>query len=118
MESSLADFDYTEGASLEKVTVSWKVDVGKANYDNFKFNKCTPKTKRDPAKGSMSNPSQSGKKVTFDFKFTELHFAEEENVATGNAHFKLYLNVDTDGDKVVDSRAGFGVNLHVEDPQS
>ncbi len=49
--------------------------------------------------------------------FTDLHLDKDRNVEIGNAHFKLYLLVDEDGNDTLETEAGFGVNVHVEDPQ-
>lgn len=54
--------------------------------------------------------------ATIEVTFTDLHWSEEAQADIGNAHFKLHLLVDEDGDGQVETTAGFGVNLHVEDP--
>ncbi len=65
----------------------------------------------------MTCISQTGTEVTVDFAFTELHLDINRACEIGNAHFKLFLMVDTTGDGSPDTMAGFGVNVHVEDPQ-
>jgi hypothetical protein len=50
------------------------------------------------------------------FRFTQLHCDKKRNVDIGNAHFSLLLYIDKDGDGTLESTAGYGVNLHAEDP--
>jgi len=119
-DSSFADFDYTLGDTIH-MTVNWTVDAGAATYQSFVLKRYTPRSKKDPATGTtpvVLYPGSNGaNSVDVAFKFTGLHFDKKRNVEIGNAHFKLYLMIDTDGDGAVDSRAGYGVNVHVEDPQ-
>lgn len=115
-DSSFQDMDYTLGDTIT-MTVTWTVDAGVATYDSFGLRgpKFTPKGK-DPATGTEPTVSQSGNTVTVTFSFTDLHLDRERNVEIGNAKFKLYLWVDEDGNSVVETLAGYGVNIHVEDP--
>lgn len=115
-DSSFQDMDYTLGDTVT-FTANWDVDAGAAEYDGFTLKKVTPKSRRDPAEGWMGDVSQDGNSVTVEFTFTGLHLDRVRDVEIGNAHFKLYLMIDKDGDGEVESRAGYGVNLHVEDPQ-
>jgi len=116
-DSSFADLDYNLGDTIT-MTVNWDVDAGVATYDSFVVKRFTPRSKKDPAAGALlSTPNQSGTEVTVEFNFDELHFDKKRNVEIGNAHFKLYLMVDSDGDGEVDELEGYGVNVHVEDPQ-
>lgn len=137
-ESSFADFKYAEGTPIT-MTVNWTVDAGAAAFDSFALKHFTPKSKKDPADGTVlsicgptsatvvcksndttcipcSTPPEG--QVIVDFAFAELHLDKERDCAIGNAHFKLFLWVDKDGNGTTDSLAGFGVNVHVEDPQT
>jgi len=126
-DSSFADFDYTCG-SVITMTVNWTVDAGAAEFAGFalKENKkgkggFTPRSKKDPATGEVSGVTYPGangaNSVDVSFRFTGLHLDKRRSVDVGNAHFKLYLNIDTDGDETPDSVVGYGVNVHVEDPE-
>lgn len=90
----------------------------------------TPRSKKDPADGVLLEPRMIDDSdddddedgifegaVEVPFYFTELHSCPRRNVEMGNAHFKLYLNVDMDGDGEPDKVMSYGVNVHVEDPQ-
>ena len=77
----------------------------------------TPRSKKDPADGELISVNPNGDSVTVEFKFTELHLCPRRKVEMGNAHFKLYLDVDMDGDGEPDKVVSYGVNVHVEDPQ-
>jgi len=134
-DSSFADFSYTLSETIT-MTVTWIV-TGTAEYDSFDLrcpgnsstnldvnmkdkrecNSFTPRSKKDPANGELLSVNPNGNSVTVEFRFTELHSCSERNVEMGNAHFKLYLNVDTDGDGEPDKVVGYGVNVHVEDPR-
>jgi len=115
-DSAFQDLDYTVGDTLT-FTVHWDVLSGTAQYAGFVLKRVTPRSKRDPAVGTLGAVTHSGNSATVNFTFSELHLDKRRNVEVGTAHLKLYLMIDTDGDGVVDSRAGYGVNLHVEDPQ-
>lgn len=118
-DSSWHDFDYTRGNAIT-MEVTWAVDAGVAVYRGFDLKRFTPKSKKDPANGQLLSvtPDPSGaNKVVVQFKFTDLHLDKTRNVDIGNAHFKLLLWIDKDGDGVVESVVGYGVNVHVEDPQ-
>jgi len=115
-DSSFQDLNYSLGDAIT-MTVNWTVDAGTATYDSFALKGFTPKSQKDPADGQVLSISQSGNSVTVEFKFTDLHLDRVRNVEVGNAHFKLYLWIDQDGDGAVDTLAGYGVNVHVEDPQ-
>ncbi|MFQ5884564.1 MAG: hypothetical protein ACE5IO_05625 [Thermoplasmata archaeon] len=116
-DSSFQDPDYTLGDVLS-ITVTWDVLSGYAEYDSFdlKGKGFTPVPKKDPATGELVTVVQSGNSVSFDIRFDELHWDEVRQVDIGNAHLKLYLMVDEDGDGSAELLAGFGVNIHVEDP--
>lgn len=116
-ESSFEDLDYSVGDMIT-LTVNWTVDEGAAEFNEFTLRRYTPKSKMDPAVGT--DPVGAGltdNSVTVTFWFSELHLDEDRLVDIGNGHFMLYLNVDEDGDGTPETRAGFGVNIHVEDPQ-
>jgi len=118
-ESSFADLDYTLGDTLT-VTINWTVDSGAASYDRFVLRGDTPTSKKDPAaitNDVVTYPGANGPtSVDVSFTFAELHLNAERNVEIGNGHFKLYLRVDADGDGRPETLAGYGVNVHVEDP--
>jgi hypothetical protein len=123
-DSSFQDPDYILGSTIT-FTVNWSVDDGAADYNDFSL-KVNPQGKggftprgKDPATGTTPVvTAQSGNSVTVQFKFTGLHLDKERDVEIGNAHFMLYLNIDKIGDDgVLDSVVGYGVNVHVEDPQ-
>lgn len=119
-DSSFADFDYILDDTIS-MTVDWAVDAGAATYAGFELKSYTPKFKEDPALGTapvVAYPGTNGdNSVDVSFRFTELHLCKDRNVEVGVAHFTLKLNVDTDGDGIWDSVAGYEVNVHVEDPQ-
>jgi len=115
-DSSFQDLNYSLGDTIT-MTVNWAVDQGAATYDSFALKRFTPKSQKDPADGQIINVSQSDNAVTIQFKFTDLHLDAVRNVEVGNAHFKLYLWIDQDGDGATETLAGYGVNVHVEDPQ-
>ncbi|MFQ5898236.1 MAG: hypothetical protein ACE5JN_08310, partial [Candidatus Methylomirabilia bacterium] len=98
-------------------TVNWSVDAGAAAYDSFKLKRFTPKSKKDPAGGDVFSATGSANSVTVSFRFTDLHLDKKRDVEIGNAHFKLYLWIDKDGNGTTETLAGYGVNVHVEDPQ-
>ena len=92
----------------------------------------TPRSKKDPANGELdkeateviddSDDDDDGDgtyegAVVVQFNFTDLHSCPRREVEMGNAHFKLYLDVDMDGDGELDKVVSYGVNVHVEDPQ-
>ena len=123
-DSSFEDLDYTLGDTIN-LTVTWSVSAGAASFVGFelKGKGYTPISKRNPRKGSDPADgtvpvilSSSDGSVDVSFSFTDLHFSEEEGIEIGNAHFKLILLLDTDNDNSPDTPAGFGVNVHVEDP--
>lgn len=123
-DSSFEDLNYNRGDEIV-MTVTWRVDAGRATFHGFALRgpQFTPKGP-DPARGELlevtllhdSNGPGTEGAVEVVFRFTELHLDRERNVEVGNAHFSLLLNVDTDGDGVLDDVAGHGVNVHVEDP--
>ena len=122
-DSSFHDLTYSS-PRLITVTVNWNVDNGTATYADLLLNSFSPKSKKDPANGIMAtpavnsnNPDGSGE-VTFQFRFTELHYDIERDTYIGNAHFQLMLNVDKNGDGSPDRVVGFGVNVHVEGVES
>lgn len=115
-DSSFQDLSYTLGDTVN-LTVNWTVMSGAATYDRFEFKKVTPRPRKDPAQGAMLSATQSGNSVTVQFKFTDMHLDKRRSVDIGNAHLKLYLWVDTDGNGLTDTLVGYGVNLHAEDPQ-
>jgi len=116
-EASFEDLDYTLGNPIV-LTVNWIVVEGSATYDSFVLRSYTPKTKIDPAIGTDPVVAGNGDtSVTFEFLFSDLHYDEDYLVDIGNGHFKFFLMVDEDGDGTPETRAGFGVNIHVEDPQ-
>lgn len=119
-ESSFHDLGYTLDDTVT-MTVDWVVDAGAASYGSFVLKHYTPKSKKDPAAGTpleVTYPGSSGaNSVDVSFEFIKLHLDKERNVDIGNAHLKLWLDVDQDGDGVPETLAGFGVNVHVEDPR-
>lgn len=119
-DSSLADFNYTCNGDIN-MTVNWTVEDGAASYMGFKLKRFTPRSKKDPATGTtpgITYPGSNGaNSVDVSFSFTGLHQDKRRKVDIGNAHFKMYLNIDKNGDGVLDSVAGYGVNVHVEDPK-
>jgi hypothetical protein len=124
-DSSFQDLDYSVGDSVN-MTVNWCVDAGVATFNGFerRGRGFTPTSKKDPVTGtdptigtvSDSSGASTCGSVPVTFQFTDLHFDEEGELEIGNAHFKLKLNVDSDGDGTTDKVASFGVNVHVEDP--
>lgn len=118
--SGFLDDDYTIGAVIV-VTVSWSATGGAVEYDRVALRRYTPKAKGDPAIGTepaITYPGSGGaNSVDISFAFVDMHLDEDNSVQIGNGHFKLYLQVDEDGDGTTDSVAGFGVNIHAEDPQ-
>ncbi|RMF94451.1 MAG: hypothetical protein D6736_00015 [Nitrospinota bacterium] len=128
-DSSFADFDYTLGEAII-LHVDWTVDAGAALFSGVELKRFTPRSKKDPAEGTMDSVTLIDDSddddnddgiyegtVEIELTFTALHLDKRRNVEIGNAHLKLYLAIDTDGDGEVDSVAGYGVNVHVEDPQ-
>jgi len=115
--SSFEDLDYTLGETVQ-VVVNWDVLAGAAQYEDFglKGKGFTPVSLQEPVDGEVLSIAQSGNTVTVEFRFTDLHWDAERLVDIGNAHFKLYLMVDSNGDGLVDTLTGYGVNVHVEDP--
>lgn len=115
--SSFEDVDYTVGDTVQ-VVVTWDVLAGVAQYEDFglKGKGFTPVSLQDPVGGDVLSIYPSGKTVTIEFRFTDLHWNDEGLVDIGNAHFKLYLMVDSNGDGLIDTLTGYGVNVHVEDP--
>ena len=79
----------------------------------------TPRSRRDPVDGTIVTEAvkNDDDSITIEFKFTDLHLCPWRNAEIGNAHFKLYLNVDMDGDGDMDKVVSYGVNVHVEEPQ-
>jgi len=135
-DSRFADLDYTLGETVT-MTMTWNVDAGAAEYVDFGL-RCpdnngsnspgkgsgrgcinfTPRSKRDPVSGEVTQITKNdGNSVTVELEFTDLHLDPLRNVEMGNAHFKLYLNVDMDGDGEPDKVASYGVNVLVEEPQ-
>ncbi|MFQ6015245.1 MAG: hypothetical protein ACE5NP_07370 [Anaerolineae bacterium] len=119
-DSSFADFDYTRGHTIN-MTVNWTVDAGAAEYLGFRLKRYTPRSRKDPASGTtptVTYPGSNGaNSVDVSFAFTDLHLDKRRRVDIGNAHFKLYLTVDENGDGIPETVVGYGVNVHVEDPQ-
>lgn len=117
--SEFEDLDYTLGAQIV-LTVTW-TSSGVVEYDDVRFRSYTPKAKNDPALGTdptFSYPGSDGaNSVDVTFQFVDMHSDDGRGVAIGNGHFKLYLMVDEDGDGEIDAKAGFGFNIHAEDPQ-
>lgn len=119
-ESGFEDLDYTLGDPIV-MTVSWTVDEGLASYNDAVLRHYTPKSKNSPAVGdepTFAYPGSAGdNSVDITFSFTELHSGKNADVAIGNGHFTILLDVDEDGDGVVETTARFGTNIHVEDPE-
>jgi hypothetical protein len=138
-DSSFQDLGYTLGNTID-MTVTWTVEpppdattpAGRAEFVGFELRRgstdasksFTPKSKKDPALGTLSVGAESedattGGSVPVQLTFTKLHLDQEPDpdVDIGNAKLKLYLMVDTDGSGAVDTLVGYGVNVHVEDPQ-
>jgi hypothetical protein len=115
-DSSFQDLEYTKGTDIS-LKVTWTVEAGAAEYNSFTFKRATPKSKKDPALVELIGITyEDDTSVVVTFKFTELHWDAERQVDIGNAHFKLYLMVDENGDGNVETLAAYGVNVHVEDP--
>ncbi len=114
-DSSFLDDNYTLGDEIT-MTVNWTVDTGAAVYDDFELKRFTPKG-RDPAGGFIISTTPDSTSVVVVFTFDELHLDRTRNVLIGNAHFKLILEIDKVGDPATESLVGYGVNVHVEDPQ-
>ncbi len=109
-DSSFVETEYTVGQPLT-VDVDWHVDAGSASFHSFgaKRNTWTPKKDVDGTwSTSGTNP------VTLTVTFNKLHYDARRQCLIGNGHFKLYLNIDKDGDGSEESVAGYGVNVHVE----
>ena len=116
-DSSFHDMDYTLG-NVINVVIDWDVDLGAATYDGFALRRYTPKSKKDPADGTPLTVTYSGgNSVSVSFSFNKLHYDQIRNVEVGNAHLKLFLMIDENGDGNPETRVGYGVNVHVEDPQ-
>ena len=124
-DSSFEDLNYTVGEPIA-MSVHWTVDMGFGEFSDFDLRgpEFTPKGP-DPADGSLDSivlvadtgeASPAEGRVDVEFRFTELHCDEPRDVEIGNAHFSLFLNIDTDGDGSPDRVVGYGVNVHVEEP--
>ena len=124
-DSSFEDLDYTIGETIE-MNVHWTVDMGFGAFSDFALRgpEFTPKGP-DPASGRLlradlvtdtgaASPDQG--QVDVELVFDELHCDDSRDAEIGNAHFSLFLDIDTDGDGAPDSEVGYGVNLHVEEP--
>lgn len=116
--SSFKDSDYTLESAIS-ITVEWDVTTGMAEFDNFdlKGKGFTPSSKKDPAFRSWVMIGQGDRWIEIGVTFDGLHWSEEELADIGNAHFKLWMMIAENGDGDVETLAGFGVNLHVEDPR-
>ena len=115
-DSSFEDLAY-QIDNPTTMSVDWSIDAGDASYYDFTLKNVTPKKKSDPA-GAVLGTVIGGDPVSVSVTFDQLHL-NNDNVDMGNAHFKLWLMVDTtagDGDNP-DTVVSFGVNLHVEEPQ-
>jgi len=114
------DPDYTLGDTIT-LTATWTVDEGVAEYVSFDFGSITftPRSRQDPVSGEIVTPAfkNDDNSVTIKFLFSDLHLCPVRNAEVGNAHFTLYLDIDMDGDGVVDTVMGYGVNVLVEEPQ-
>jgi len=107
-DSSFVETEYAGGAIT--VDVDWQVNAGSASFNSFEGKKkiWTPKGVNGTWSVQGSNP------VQLTVMFTKLHYDAKRQCNIGNAHFKMYLNIDKDGDGVEESMAGYGVNVHVE----
>jgi len=114
------DSDYTLGDTIT-LTATWTVDEGAAQYVSFDFGSVsfTPRSRQDPIDGEIVTPAvkNDDNSITIEFLFSDLHLCPVRNAEVGNAHFTLYLDIDMDGDGVVDTVMGYGVNVRVEEPQ-
>ena len=114
------DPDYTLGDTVT-LTATWTVDEGVAEYVDFDLGSIsfTPRSRQDPVNGAIVTPivENDDNSVTVEFLFSDLHLCPVRNVEMGNAHFNLYLDIDMDGDGLVDTMMGYGVNVLVEEPQ-
>ena len=113
------DPDYTLGDTIT-LTATWTVE-GVAEYVDFDFGSIsfTPMSKQDPALGEIVTTAvkNDDNSITIEFLFSDLHLCPVRNAEVGNAHFTLYLDIDMDGDGVVDTEMGYGVNVRVEQPR-
>lgn len=110
-DSSFVETEYTLGQPLT-VYVDWQVDAGSASFNGFEAKKkvwTPPKDVKGGWAAAGTNP------VALTVTFTELHYDAKRQCLIGNGHFKLYLNIDQDGNGSQESIAGYGVNVHVED---
>ncbi len=109
-DSSFVETAYTKDQPL-KVDVNWKVDAGSASFNKFEAKRNTWTPKKD-VNGTWLASGENP--VTLTVTFNDLHYDARRQCWIGNGHFKLYLNIDKDGDGIEDSVAGYGVNVHVE----
>ena len=134
-DSRFAELDDTLGDTIT-MTMTWNVDAGTAEYESFGL-RCpdnngsnsagkgsgrgcinfTPRSSRDPVNGQAQITKNDDNSVIVELEFTDLHLDPLRNVEMGNAHFRLYLNVDMDGNGDMDKVVGYGVNVLVEEPQ-
>jgi hypothetical protein len=114
-DSSIHNRNYTEGDFMELV-VNWSATTGTAEFSDLLLRRkgFTPR--------GVDGTFTPGSGAAGMLRFTDLHAAGKRfgrgaigQVSIGSAHLVLLLNVDTDGDGVVDQEVGFGVNVHVCD---
>lgn len=110
-DSSFIETEYTMGQPLT-LYVDWTADTGSASFNHFAAKGKTWTPPKD-VKGTWS--SYGANPVVLTVRFTNLHYDARRQCYIGNAHFKLFLNIDKNGDGYAESVAGYGVNVHVED---
>lgn len=125
-DASFQDLAYRIGSEIT-LPVTWSVDAGSASFAGVRlrgpaFTPLGP----DPAAGELLDVSlvqdtllaASEAAVEVTLRFDELNCDEEREVQIGNAHVSLDLHIDEDGDGSLDAIVGYGVNVHVEQPDA
>ena len=120
-DSSFEHLSYTVGQQIDLV-ISWEVLGGTATFNDLDPLDFTPRGP-DSAEGELQSfrllsaaDDTGAGQLSVQFHFSELHCDRDRAVQIGNAHLRLRLNIDMDGDGLLDSVATYGVQVHVEDP--